>query len=90
MTKKISLIFPKSSYHIYHGITLPREMGVSELLKIIGATELVECDINSAHIDARGSFRDSGELENKNEYLVHTNNLKNTLNFIQKYRQKAN
>ena len=88
MKKRIELIFPKNDHHVYLGINISRRLQVSGLLKRIKAEELVECNHLSKHAKSNDSYRNSGKLEDRRVYLVHTNNLDRTLDLIKNYKDQ--
>lgn len=88
MEKTIHLKFPKNSHFIYSGMHVPEKMDISELLKIIGANELIGCNHCSGHTNFNESYRSSGELEDRSTYDIHTDNPDNTLNLIRNYNHK--
>lgn len=67
---------------------LSRRIGIPGLLKIIGAKELIACDSCTGHQKFHEQYRNSGELENKTVYDIHTNNPNKTVNLIQSYNHK--
>ena len=88
MEKKIEIKIPKHNYNIYLAMHIPESMEASELLKIIEANELAEFNIHSGHIKFKGEYRNSGELENRMVYDVHTSDPDKTINLIKNFNNK--
>lgn len=90
MTKKISinLKFPVNSHYIYSGIHISNRMQVSGLLRLIKAKELAECNYSNGQARHHEHYKNSGELEDRGTYEVHTNNLDKTLELIKNYNHK--
>lgn len=87
-TIHICLKFPVNSHYDYLGMRVPEEMEASELLKMIEAKELAECNHTNGHLKFKEHYRNSGELNDRGKYEVHTDNLNKTLEAIKNYNQK--
>jgi hypothetical protein len=86
MTKTINLKFAKNSHYDYLGMHVSDEMKISELLNIIGANEIAECNHINGHIKLNEKYKNSGELNDKSTYEVHTLNTDRTLKLIKDYK----
>lgn len=85
MEKRIHLKFLRNSHYDYLGMHIPEKMEVSELLKIIRASELLECNPCSGQIKSNKAYKSSGKLEDRRTYKIHTNDLDRTWKLIKSY-----
>lgn len=83
MEKRIHLKFQNHCHFDFLGMHIPEKMEASELLKIINADGLRES--NEKHKKHDESYKNSGELKDRDTYEVHTDNLDETLDSIKKY-----
>jgi hypothetical protein len=88
MEKIIHLKLSTNSHYDYFGMHVPKEMDSSELLKIIGATELIRCDHCTGNPRFNEKYRNSGKLEDRGTYEIHSDDIKNTMDLIQDYKDK--
>ena len=91
MTKQICLKFLRNGHCGYHGMRINKEneeIGISELLKIIEAKELIECKHSNGHVNHKEPYINSGELNNRSVYEVRTEDFERTLKLIRKYNHK--
>jgi hypothetical protein len=88
MTKIIHLKFAVNSHYDYSGMSIPKGMDTSELLGILGAKELIDCDHCTGRPKFNEKYRKSGKLEDRGTYEIHTDNpLDETLRLINEYKQ---
>jgi len=87
-TRRIGISFSKDNYTLYLGINVSRRLGARGLLKIIKAEDLIECIPHNGHVNFNDSYRKTGRLEDREKYLVRTNNLDKTLDSIKSYKNQ--
>ncbi len=88
MEKKIEIKIPKQHGDVYLAMHVPENMGASELLRVINANELAEFNIQSGHLKLNEHYRNSGELEDRSLYDIHTSDPDKTVDLIQKYKHR--
>lgn len=81
MQISLQLILPKQYGDTYLAVPIPEELKRSELVKIIGAREIKECNGFSGN-------GKSEELHNHSKYNVLTDNIDNTLRSIKDYKNR--